>query len=83
MAVRPLYRIFNSLYEKSHTLWTNDMDIKVYFNDLIGDYNRLWHEIDNYADTIDALEKTNINLLNDKKRCAGFQNGRASALQNF
>ena len=66
MAVRPLYRIFNSLYEKSHTLWTNDMDIKVYFNDLIGDYNRLWHEIDNYADTIDALEKTNINLLNDK-----------------
>jgi len=66
MAVRPLYRIFNSLYEKSHILWTNDTDIKVYFNDLIGDYNRLWHEIDNYADTIDALEKTNINLLNDK-----------------
>lgn len=66
LAIRPLYRIFNSLYEKSHILWSNDMDIKVYFTDLIGDYNRLWHEIDNYADTLDALEKTNINLINDK-----------------
>jgi len=66
MSIRPLYRIFNSLYEKSHILWSNDVDIKVYFTDLIGDYNRLWHEIDNYADTLDALEKTNINLINDK-----------------
>ena len=66
MTIRPLYRIFNSLHEKSHVLWPNDMDIKVYFADLIGDYNRLWHEIDNYADTLDALEKTNINLINDK-----------------
>jgi len=66
MAIRPLYRIFNSLYEKSHALWSNDMDIKVYFTDLIGDYNRLWYEIDNYADTLDALETTNVNLINDK-----------------
>lgn len=66
MAIRPLYRIFNSLHEKSHVLWPENMDIKVYFTDLIGDYNRLWHEIDNYADTLDALEKTNINLINDK-----------------
>ncbi len=66
MTIRPLYRIFNSLHEKSHILWSDDMDIKVYFTDLIGDYNRLWHEIDNYADTLDALEKTNINLINDK-----------------
>lgn len=66
MAIRPLYRIFNSLHEKSHVLWPGNMDIKVYFTDLIGDYNRLWHEIDNYANTLDALEKTNINLINDK-----------------
>jgi len=66
MAIRPLYRIFNSLYEKSHILWSDDLDIKIYFTDLIGDYNRLWYEIDNYANTLDALEKTNINLINDK-----------------
>ena len=66
MAIRPLYRIFNSLYEKSHAFWGQDTDIKIYFSDLIGDYNRLWHEIDNYANTLDALEKTNINLINDR-----------------
>jgi len=66
MAIRPLYRIFNSLHERSHALWSDDLDIKIYFTDLVGDYNRLWYEIDNYADTLDALEKTNINLINDK-----------------
>ena len=66
MAIRPLYRIFNSLHERSYALWSDDLDIKIYFTDLVGDYNRLWYEIDNYADTLDALEKTNINLINDK-----------------
>ena len=66
MAIRPLYRIFNSLHERSYALWSDDLDIKIYFTDLVGDYNRLWYEIDNYADTLDALEKTNVNLINDK-----------------
>jgi len=66
MAIRPLYRIFNSLHERSYALWSDDLDIKIYFTNLVGDYNRLWYEIDNYADTLDALEKTNINLINDK-----------------
>ncbi len=67
IAVRPLNRIFNSLASRGIRFWPEQADdLKIYFNDLIGDYERIWSEIDNYTDTIGALEATNTNLLNDK-----------------
>ena len=67
VAIRPLNRIFNSLANRGIKFWPekND-DLKIYFSDLIGDYERIWSEIDNYTDTINALEDTNANLLNNK-----------------
>jgi Mg2+ and Co2+ transporter CorA len=67
IAIRPLNRIFNSLASRGIKFWPEQADdLKIYFNDLIGDYERIWSEIDNYTDTIGALEATNTNLLNDK-----------------
>ena len=66
IAIRPLRRIFESLNSKALKFWQNDTDLAVYFSDLLGDYEKVWNEIDNYTDTINALENTNANLLNDK-----------------
>lgn len=67
IAVRPLNRIFNSLASRGIKFWPEQGDdLRIYFNDLIGDYERIWSEIDNYTDTIGALEATNTNLLNDR-----------------
>lgn len=66
IAVRPLHRIFESLNNKALKFWQNNTDLAVYFSDLLGDYEKVWNEIDNYTDTINALENTNANLLNDK-----------------
>lgn len=66
IAVRPLHRIFESLNSKALKFWQNNTDLAVYFSDLLGDYEKVWNEIDNYTDTINALENTNANLLNDK-----------------
>ena len=66
MAVKPMHRILISLGEKNKTFWTPESDLNVYFNDLISDYERIWSEADNYMETINALEATNTNLLNDK-----------------
>lgn len=67
IAIRPLNRIFNSLANRGINFWLEKSDdLKIYFNDLIGDYERIWNEIDNYADTIGALEDTHANLLSNK-----------------
>ena len=67
VAIRPLDKIFNSLVNQRINFWPekND-DLKIYFNNLIGDYERIWSEIDNDADTINALEDTHTNLLSNK-----------------
>ena len=67
VAIRPLCRIFNSLANRGINFWPEKSeDLKIYFNDLIGDYERIWNEIANYTDTINALEDTHTNLLSHK-----------------
>ena len=66
IAIKPMHRIFNSLLKKSENFWPEDENLKVYFNDLLNDYERIWSDADNYTETINSLEATNTNLLNDK-----------------
>lgn len=66
IAVKPMHRILNSLLDKSGGFWPEEPDLKIYLRDLLGDYERVWSEVDNYTNTINALENTNTNLLNDK-----------------
>jgi len=66
IAIRPLRRIFESLNNKAIKFFKDETDLAIYLSDLLGDYEKVWNEIDNYTDTINALENTNANLLNDK-----------------
>lgn len=66
IAVKPLHRIFDSLLTKSSDFWPGSRGLHVYFADLVGDYERVWSDADNFTETINALEATNTNLLNDK-----------------
>ncbi len=67
ITIRPLNRIFNSLANRGINFWPEkSADLKIYFNDLISDYERIWNEIDNYTGTINALEDTHANLLSNK-----------------
>lgn len=66
IAIKPMHRIFDSLYGKSSNFWPENHNLKIYFSDLIGDYERIWSKADNFTETINSLETTNTNLLNDK-----------------
>lgn len=66
IAIKPMHRILVSLSEKSKIFWALESDLNIYFNDLVNDYERVWGEANNYMETINALEATNTNLLNDK-----------------
>ena len=65
IAIKPMHRVILSLVEKGKNFWAIE-DLNIYFNDLLSDYERVWSEADNYMETINALEATNTNLLNDK-----------------
>ncbi len=67
IAIRPLNKIFNSLANRGINFWPKKSDdLKIYFNDLIGDYEKIWGEIDNDTNIINALEDTHTNLLSNK-----------------
>ena len=66
-AIRPLNRIFNSLLNRGANFWPEQSeDLKAHFSDLDGDYERVWGEVGNYTETINALEDTHTNLLSNK-----------------
>jgi magnesium transporter len=61
---KPQEIIIESLKEVGERFW--DEDIKIYLSDLAGDHLKNMQELDNFKETVDALEQTNSQLLNAK-----------------
>jgi magnesium transporter len=61
---KPQEIIIESLKEVGERFW--DKDIKIYLSDLAGDHLKNMQELDNFKETVDALEQTNSQLLNAK-----------------
>lgn len=61
---RPQKSILESLLSKGTKFFGKD--IEVYFNDLLGDYEKIWDALDNLKETAEALEETNNTLFESK-----------------
>lgn len=59
--IRPQLLVLQSLASKSDTFFGKEL--RHYFDDLIGDYNRVWDLLENYKDTIDSLHDTHNSML--------------------
>lgn len=64
LITRPQKTILESLFTKGLKFFGKD--IEIYFNDLIGDYEKVWDALDNLKETIEALESTNNTLFGSK-----------------
>jgi magnesium transporter len=62
--LRHMQWTLESLEKKSEGFF--GVEKKVFFDDLLGDYSRLWNIAENYKDTIESLEITNQTLLSSK-----------------
>jgi len=62
--VRHISGIIESLERKAPGF--NNPETRIYFEDLSGDYLRLWHAVENLHDTIESLEETNQSLLSSR-----------------
>lgn len=56
--------ILESLKEVGAKFWNNNL--KIYFSDLAGDHLKIMQLLDNFKETVDALEATNAQLLDAK-----------------
>ena len=61
---KPQGIILESLKEVGGKFWSSD--IKIYLSDLVGDHLKVMQHLDNFKETVDALEQTNSQLLNAK-----------------
>jgi len=57
LIARPQHPILESLKQKGVQFFGKDLEI--YFNDLLGDYEKVWINLDNLKETIESLENTN------------------------
>lgn len=56
--------ILESLREVGGRFWSEDM--RIYLSDLVGDHLKIMQHLENFKETVDALEQTNSQLLNAK-----------------
>jgi len=61
---RPQKAILESLLAKGARFFGKD--IEIYFNDLLGDYEKIWDALDNLKETAESLEATNNALFESK-----------------
>ncbi|MDP3729536.1 MAG: CorA family divalent cation transporter [bacterium] len=61
---KPQSIILESLKEVGERFWGASM--KIYLSDLVGDHLKIMQRLDNFKETVEALEQTNAQLLNAK-----------------
>ena len=54
------------LLERSRTLYLTD-DLEVYFDDIVDKAERIWDQLDNYKEVVEALEATNESVIAHKQ----------------
>ena len=64
LIARPQHSILESLKQKGVQFFGKDLEI--YFNDLLGDYEKVWINLDNLKETIESLENTNNTFFESK-----------------
>lgn len=63
-ALKPQQTILESLEERGKIFFGTGMS--PYFADIIGEYIRVWHILENHKETLDALHDTNTSLLSTR-----------------
>jgi magnesium transporter len=54
------------LLERARTRYLSD-DLEVYFDDIVDSAERIWDQLDNYKEVVDALEQTNESVIAHKQ----------------
>ena len=64
--IRPQRAVLRDLERTKQRYLAEDLDLEIYFDDIVDAHERIWDMLENYKEVIEALEETNESVLNHR-----------------
>ena len=64
--IRPQRPVLRDLEKVKHRYLAEDLDLEIYFDDIVDAHERIWDMLENYKEVIEALESTNESVLSHR-----------------
>jgi magnesium transporter len=64
--VRPQRTVLRDLENVKQRFLAPDMDLEIYFDDIVDSHERIWDMLENYKEVVEALEDTNESVLSHR-----------------
>src|ERR687887_774921 len=64
--IRPERPVLRDLEKVKHRYLAPDMDLEIYFDDIVDAHERIWDMLENYKEVVEALEDTNESVISHR-----------------
>jgi magnesium transporter len=64
--VRPQRPVLRELESLKHRFLAPDLDLEIYFDDIVDAHERIWDMLENYKEVVEALEDTNESVISHR-----------------
>ena len=64
--IRPQRPVLRDLENVKHRFLAPELDLEIYFDDIVDAHERIWDMLENYKEVVEALEETNESVLNHR-----------------
>ena len=64
--IRPQRPVLRDLENVKERFLAPDLDLEIYFDDIVDAHERIWDMLENYKEVVEALEETNESVLNHR-----------------
>jgi magnesium transporter len=64
--IRPQRPVLRDLEKVKHRYLAEDLDLEIYFDDIVDAHERIWDMLENYKEVIDALEESNESVISHR-----------------
>jgi magnesium transporter len=64
--IRPQRPVLRDLEKVKHRYLAEDLDLEIYFDDIVDAHERIWDMLENYKEVVEALEDTNESVISHR-----------------
>ena len=64
--IRPQRPVLRDLENVKNRFLAPDLDLEIYFDDIVDAHERIWDMLENYKEVVEALEETNESVINHR-----------------
>jgi len=64
--IRPQRPVLRDLEKVKHRYLAEDLDLEIYFDDIVDAHERIWDMLENYKEVVEALEESNESVISHR-----------------